>query len=105
MRLNLAMEMEWRLTMKGKLGKLLSACALLACSLAAIANPVDINRADAQALAEGLNGVGLTKAEAIVEYRSAHGPFRTVDDLAQVRGIGQQTVDRNRDKVTVSEAK
>jgi len=91
--------------MKGKLGKLLSACALLACSLAAIANPVDINRADAQALAEGLNGVGLAKAEAIVEYRSAHGPFQSVDDLALVRGIGQQTVDRNRDKVTVSEAK
>jgi competence protein ComEA len=104
MRLYLAMEMEWRLTMKGKLGKLLSACALLACSLAAIASPLDINRADAQALADGLNGVGLTKAEAIVEYRRANGPFQSVDDLALVRGIGQRTVDRNRDQVTVSEA-
>jgi competence protein ComEA len=88
--------------MKGKLGKLLSACALLACSLTALANPVDINKAGVQALADALNGVGMSKAQAIVEYRQAHGPFRSVDELALVKGIGQQTVDRNRDQVMVS---
>ena len=56
------------------------------------AEQVDINSADAKTLAEGLNGVGMSKAEAIVAYRDEHGPFASAEDLSQVKGIGEKTV-------------
>lgn len=62
---------------------------------------VNINTADAQTLATALDGVGASRAKAIVEYREAHGPFRSVDDLAQVKGIGARVVDANRGHLTV----
>ena len=73
--------------------------ALLAAMLlgpAAMAGPVDVNSADAKTLAKELDGVGLSKAQAIVDYRKANGPFKSADDLAKVKGLGQKTVDRNR---------
>ncbi|HEY0233315.1 MAG TPA: helix-hairpin-helix domain-containing protein, partial [Dokdonella sp.] len=57
---------------------------------------VDINSADAKALAEAMSGVGLIKAEAIVAYREANGPFKRVEDLAKVKGIGAKTIEANR---------
>lgn len=66
------------------------------------AAPVDINSADSATLARELKGVGATKAAAIVEYRRTHGPFKTVDDLALVKGIGQKLVDRNRPDIRLS---
>ena len=65
---------------------------------------VDINHADARALAESLYGVGLVKAEAIVAYRDAHGPFRKPEDLTRVQGIGARTVEANRDAIVIVEA-
>jgi competence protein ComEA len=65
------------------------------------AGQVDINSADAKTLAEGLNGVGLSKAEAIVAYRDEHGPFSSAEDLAQVKGIGEKLVEKNRDTIVV----
>ena len=62
---------------------------------------VDLNRADAKMLAEAMSGVGLVKAEAIVAYRNAHGPFRRIEDLAKVKGIGAKTIAANRDTVVV----
>lgn len=62
---------------------------------------VDINHADARTLAESLDGIGLVKAEAIVAYRDAHGPFRTPEDLTRVRGIGAKTVEANRDAIVI----
>lgn len=62
---------------------------------------VDLNRADAKMLAEAMTGVGLIKAEAIVAYRNAHGPFRSIDDLAKVKGIGAKTIAANRGAVVV----
>jgi len=73
--------------------------ALLAAMLlgpAVMAGPVDVNTADAKTLAKELDGVGLSKAQAIVDYRKANGPFKSADDLAKVKGLGQKTVDRNR---------
>ncbi len=64
---------------------------------------VNINTADAQTLAAALDGVGAARAKAIVEYREAHGPFRSVEDLAQVKGIGERVVDANRTRLTVKE--
>ncbi len=58
--------------------------------------PVNINSADAATLAQGLKGIGATKARAIVEYRQKHGVFHSVDELAQVKGISQKLIDRNR---------
>ncbi|AKL06023.1 helix-hairpin-helix domain-containing protein [Klebsiella oxytoca] len=56
---------------------------------------VSINNASAEELAKGLNGVGLKKAQAIVSYREEYGPFKTVDDLKQVPGMGNSLVERN----------
>ena len=63
------------------------------------AEPVDVNTATAEQLAEALNGVGEAKAEAIVEYREANGPFEHIDELVNVRGIGMATVDKNREMI------
>ncbi|HEY6546024.1 MAG TPA: helix-hairpin-helix domain-containing protein [Dokdonella sp.] len=62
---------------------------------------VDINHADARTLAESLDGIGLVKAEAIVAYRTVHGPFRRPEDLTRVRGIGSKTVEANRDAIVI----
>jgi competence protein ComEA len=57
---------------------------------------IDINSAPAAELAEALQGVGLRKAEAIVRYREQFGPFESVEELAEVKGIGAATLERNR---------
>lgn len=75
--------------------------SLLLSFAAFAAEPVNINTADAATLAARLNGVGESKAEAIVAYREEHGAFKSVDQLAQVKGIGQKTVERNRDMLSV----
>lgn len=62
---------------------------------------VDINQADAKALTNALVGVGLVKAEAIVAWRESHGPFRSVDDLSKVHGIGPKTIEANRAMIVV----
>jgi len=62
---------------------------------------VDINHADAKTLAESLSGVGLVKAEAIVAYRASHGPFLHIEDLAAVDGIGERTIEANRDAIVI----
>ncbi len=56
---------------------------------------VSINNASAEELAQALNGVGLKKAQAIVSYREEYGPFKTVDDLKLVPGMGNSLVERN----------
>ncbi|HFD91851.1 MAG TPA: hypothetical protein ENJ22_01015 [Gammaproteobacteria bacterium] len=73
---------------------------LLACTTL-WAQPVNINTADAQALAAAIKGVGSKTAQAIVAYRREHGPFRSVDDLVKVKGIGQAILERNRAVLTV----
>jgi competence protein ComEA len=57
---------------------------------------IDINSADATQLAEALNGIGQSRAEAIVRYREEFGPFESVEELSEVQGIGSSTVERNR---------
>ena len=83
----------------------LAACAiLLAAGAVYAADPVDINTADAETLAAAINGVGLKKARDIVSHREKNGPFKSVDELAGVNGIGMQTVDRSRANLTVKPA-
>jgi len=64
---------------------------------------VDINTADKKELI-GLSGIGAKKAESIISYRDANC-FKSVDELANVKGIGKKTVEKNRDNLTVSECK
>ena len=61
---------------------------------------VNINTADAKTLLE-LKGVGLKRAQTIISYREQNGPFKSVDDLMRVKGIGKKTVDQNHNKITV----
>ena len=61
---------------------------------------VDINQADLTTL-EGLPGIGPGRARKIVEFRQQH-PFRKVDELTRVRGIGRKTIARLRPMLTVS---
>ena len=70
--------------------------AMLLLSQLVYAEPVNINTADATALAKALNGIGPAKAKAIVSYRDKNGPFKTVDQLAMVEGITQKLIDKNR---------
>ena len=60
------------------------------------AGPVDINSADAKTLSKELKGVGPARAEAIIRYRTQHGPFKSVDELAMVKNIPQKVIDANR---------
>ncbi len=62
----------------------------------ALAGPVDINTADATTLAKELEGVGLARAQAIVEYRDRNGKFRSVDEMLNVKGIGPQVLEKNK---------
>lgn len=68
------------------------------------ATPVNINTADAQTIAASLDRIGLAKAEAIVAYRKAHGPFKNADELRNVKGIGAKTLAQNRDAIRLSGA-
>ncbi|MFT5172027.1 MAG: competence protein ComEA [Gammaproteobacteria bacterium] len=81
---------------------LISALSLSAGVFAA--QPVDINNADAQALADAIKGVGLKRAESIVAYRQKNGAFTTVSDLSNVQGIGEKTVQSSRENLTVKKA-
>lgn len=57
--------------------------------------PVNINTATAEVLAERLVGIGLSRAQAIVAYRDAHGNFQDAYELVAVRGVGEATVANN----------
>jgi competence protein ComEA len=72
------------------------AAMLLLSPFVANAEPVNVNTADASALAKALNGIGPAKAKAIVAYRDKNGPFKSVDQLALVEGITQKLIERNR---------
>ena len=64
------------------------------------AQKIDVNTATAEELQQ-LKGIGEKKAEEIVKHRTANGPFKSVDDLANVKGIGEATVAKLKDQVTV----
>jgi len=72
--------------------------------LAALAGPVDLNAADAATLAKELDGVGLARAKAIVEYRERNGKFRSVDEVLNVKGIGPQVLQQNKANLQIRDA-
>ncbi|MCZ6709885.1 MAG: ComEA family DNA-binding protein [Gammaproteobacteria bacterium] len=83
----------------------LSVLVATLCAGLAFATPtsVNVNQADAQTIAEVLNGVGLSRAQAIVEYREQNGEFRDVYELANIKGIGERTVERNEAKIRLKD--
>ena len=73
--------------------------ALACLPILASAGPVDINTADAATIARELNGVGDSRARAIVEFREKNGRFASPDDVLKVSGIGPQVLKLNRDNI------
>jgi competence protein ComEA len=65
------------------------------------AGTVNINTADAEAIAAEIKGIGMVKAEAIVAYRAEHGPFTSIDELTNVKGIGVRLIEQNKEKLSV----
>lgn len=73
---------------------------LISCNWA-IAAPVNINEANADKIAQSLKGVGPSKAAAIVAFREANGPFKSIDELKYVKGIGDKTIKQNRTDILI----
>lgn len=63
---------------------------------------VDLNRAGAWLL-KALPGIGETRAQAIIDYRRQNGPFHNINELLKVEGIGDATLDRIKDLITVAD--
>lgn len=68
------------------------------------AGPVDINTADAATIARELNGVGDSRAQAIVEFREKNGRFAAPEDILKVSGIGPQVLKLNRDNIRTGQS-
>jgi len=75
-------------------------CFTLPSFAAEDATRININTADAQSLTQ-LTGVGPSRAEAIIAYREEHGPFQSLHELTQVRGIGERTVQENMERIAL----
>lgn len=63
---------------------------------------INLNAADAETLTRELKGIGSTKAKAIVAYRESNGPFASVDELLEVKGIGAAILEKNRAKLSLN---
>jgi len=85
------------------LATLALAATLALPALADAATPVNVNRADAATIAKSLDGIGAARAEAIVAWREAHGPFKKADDLGHVKGVGKATIERNRSAILLAD--
>ena len=72
-------------------------------SVNAFAAPVDINTADAKTIADSLSGIGLKKAQAIIDYRTKNGNFTSIDDLSHVSGIGTKTIEKNKTDILLND--
>ncbi|NLA66903.1 MAG: ComEA family DNA-binding protein [Gammaproteobacteria bacterium] len=78
--------------------------SLLMAGSAFASEKVNINTADAETIERVLVNIGAAKAEAIVAYRKANGAFKSADELANVKGVGLKTIERNRDRIVVGAA-
>ena len=79
----------------------LVALVVLTFSSLTFASPVNINTANAEQIAEALTGIGMVKAQAIIDYRNSNGLFSTADQIIMVRGIGDVTFEKNKVDILV----
>lgn len=68
----------------------------------ALANRVDLNKASLEVLMQ-LPGIGQDRAQAIIAYRQSHGGFKSIDEITQVEGIGQGTLERLKDLIIITQ--
>jgi competence protein ComEA len=85
------------------MNKILLLLALM--SFNVLAAPININKVDAKTLADSVKGIGLKKANAIVKYRTKHGSFKSIDDLRNVKGIGEKTIKKIATATNLSKSK
>ena len=76
--------------------KFIFAVSIFVLSGVASAAIVNINTASASALSQHLSGIGEKKAELIVAYRKKHGSFKNIEDIVNVKGIGQGLLNKNK---------
>jgi len=88
-----------------KLSHLVTALLMLVSTAVLAVQPVNINTADVQTLSDSIKGIGPSKAQAIVAYRTKNGPFQNINDLALVKGIGTKTVQKNKGNLTLGSTK
>ena len=80
---------------------LITICLLIPTLL--FAETININTADKESLMTSIKGVGETRAEAIIAYREQNGSFKSVEELAEVRGVGPSIVEKNMDNLSVTD--
>lgn len=66
---------------------------------APLSSKIDLNHADLSILTGSFKGIGKKRAEAIIAYRDSHNGFKSLEELAEVKGFSQRFVDTNRDKL------
>ncbi|KTD40662.1 ComEA family DNA-binding protein [Legionella parisiensis] len=64
-----------------------------------VIHKIDLNTADLSMLTGSVKGIGKKRAEAIIAYRKSHHGFKSLEELAEVKGLGQHFVTANRDKL------
>ena len=62
---------------------------------------VNVNEADAASIANTLVGIGISRAQAIVDYRDQYGRFYSAQELTSVKGVGQSTVEKNLSRISI----
>jgi competence protein ComEA len=67
------------------------------------AGPVNVNTADAEAISNELIGIGLTKAQAIVDFRAENGAFESAEELLKVKGIGPRVLAANTGNILIQD--
>jgi competence protein ComEA len=72
---------------------------ILLLSTSAFAEKININTANAEQIASAMSGIGDNKAKAIIDYRTSNGKFKTIDSLENVDGIGEKTIEKNKDNI------
>lgn len=83
--------------------RILSSIALFLAGISLALAAVNLNTASIDELT-AVKGIGPSKAKAIVEHRDKNGPFKSVDDLKEIKGFGDKSVDKMRGELSVGDS-